>query len=43
MVSPMIQTKRHGPTALCAGASTWTVVIADPAPASDTVILYGVP
>lgn len=27
----------------CAGASTWTVVVAGPAPASDTVFLYGVP
>lgn len=24
-------------------ASTWTVVVAGPAPASDTVFLYGVP
>lgn len=31
------------PTALCASASTWTVVVAGPAPASDTVFLYGVP
>ncbi|MFD4924207.1 hypothetical protein ACFWNE_23305 [Streptomyces goshikiensis] len=27
----------------CASASTWTVVVAGPAPASDTVFLYGVP
>lgn len=25
------------------GASTWAVVVAGPAPASDTVFLYGVP
>lgn len=31
------------PTARCASASTWTVVVAGPAPASDTVLLYGVP
>ncbi|MFD9452366.1 hypothetical protein ACFWBC_04605 [Streptomyces sp. NPDC059985] len=31
------------PTARCAGASTWTVVVAGPAPASDIVFLYGVP
>lgn len=31
------------PTARCASASTWTVVAAGPAPASDTVFLYGVP
>ncbi|MER5776460.1 hypothetical protein ABT144_19600 [Streptomyces sp. NPDC002039] len=30
-------------TTRCAGASTWTVVVAGPAPASDTVFLYGVP
>ncbi|MEY2231909.1 MULTISPECIES: hypothetical protein [Streptomyces] len=30
-------------TARCASASTWTVVVAGPAPASDTVFLYGVP
>ncbi|KPI25358.1 hypothetical protein OV450_7347 [Actinobacteria bacterium OV450] len=34
---------RLGPTARCASASTWTVVVAGPAPASDTVFLYGVP
>ncbi len=31
------------PTARCASASTWTVVVAGPTPASDTVLLYGVP
>ncbi|MFE4263765.1 DUF5937 family protein [Streptomyces sp. NPDC056883] len=29
------------PTARCASASTWTYVVAGPAPASDTVFLYG--
>lgn len=33
-------TQPHRP--VC-GASTWTVVVAGPAPGSDTVFLYGVP
>lgn len=39
----LICKKRPGPAARCARASTWTVVVAGPAPASDTVFLYGVP
>jgi hypothetical protein len=41
--SPPTMHELVSPTARCASASTWTVVVAGPGPASDTVFLYGVP